>query len=94
MAALPGNDSDHAFGAVDVNVALVVSGVASRRPGAGGTTAASRLRRSNDMSADKDRGIRRIRQKRAKALKKLERRQREAGGAPAAAAAPPRRQPA
>jgi len=45
------------------------------------------------MSADKDRGIRRIKQKRAKALKKLERQQRDAGGVPGAAAAP-RRQPA
>jgi hypothetical protein len=42
------------------------------------------------MSADKDRGIRRIKQKRAKALKKLDRRQRSAGAsrrpAPGAAA--------
>jgi len=46
------------------------------------------------MSADKDRGIRRIKQKRAKAMKKLERRQRAAGSAPAGASAPPSRQPA
>ncbi len=45
------------------------------------------------MSADKDRGIRRIKQKRAKALKKLERQQRDAGGAQTATAAA-RRQPA
>jgi len=45
------------------------------------------------MSADRDRGIRRIKQKRAKALKKLERRQRDAGGAPAAAGALPARRP-
>jgi hypothetical protein len=31
------------------------------------------------MSADKDRGIRRIKQKRAKALKKLDRQRRDAG---------------
>ena len=34
------------------------------------------------MSADKDRGIRRIKQKRAKAQKKLARRLRDAGTAP------------
>jgi hypothetical protein len=46
------------------------------------------------MSADKDRGIRRIKQKRAKELKKLERRQRDAGGSPVSArGAPPARQP-
>jgi len=43
------------------------------------------------MSADKDRGIRRIKQKRAKALKKRDRRQRSAGGAPAARPPPVRR---
>jgi len=37
------------------------------------------------MSADKDRGIRRIKQKRAKELKKLERQQRNAGGTSPAA---------
>ncbi|MDQ6638165.1 MAG: hypothetical protein M3Z15_00670 [Pseudomonadota bacterium] len=46
------------------------------------------------MSADKDRGIRRIKQKRAKALKKLARQQRSAGAAPGTASTPPARQPA
>ncbi len=41
------------------------------------------------MSADRDRGIRRIKQKRAKAQKKEERRQRDAGGAQARASATP-----
>jgi hypothetical protein len=45
------------------------------------------------MSADKDRGIRRIKQKRAKALKKLERSQRDAGGTRATGSAPPARRP-
>ena len=40
------------------------------------------------MSADKDRGIRRIRQKRAKALKKLGRRPRDAGGVQPGAGVP------
>jgi len=44
------------------------------------------------MSADKDRGIRRIKQKRAKDQKKL-RRQRSAAGAPAPAGARPARRP-
>ena len=35
------------------------------------------------MSADKDRGIRRVKQKRAKALKKLARRPRSDGAGPA-----------
>jgi len=43
------------------------------------------------MSADKDRGIRRIRQKRAKDQKKLQRRQRSQAGAPAPAGQPPAR---
>jgi hypothetical protein len=46
------------------------------------------------MSADKDRGIRRIKQKRAKAQKKAERWQRSAGAAQGAASTPPARQPA
>jgi len=46
------------------------------------------------MSADRDRGIRRIKQKRAKAQKKDERRQREAGVAERSAGTPPARQPA
>jgi hypothetical protein len=46
------------------------------------------------MSADKDRGIRRIRQKRAKALKKLGRQPRDAGAAQPAAGMPPGRRPA
>ena len=46
------------------------------------------------MSADKDRGIRRIKQKRAKALKKSERQQRDSGSATAPASARPARRPA
>ena len=45
------------------------------------------------MSADKDRGIRRIKQKRAKALKREERQQRSASVAQRTAAAPPTRRP-
>ena len=41
------------------------------------------------MSADKDRGIRRIKQKRAKAQKKLARRSRDAGAAPGTTRTPP-----
>ena len=41
------------------------------------------------MSADKDRGIRRIKQKRAKAQKKLARRSREAGSAAGTTRTPP-----
>lgn len=41
------------------------------------------------MSADKDRGIRRTKQKRAKAQKKLERQQRDQGVASRAAAGAP-----
>jgi hypothetical protein len=44
---------------------------------------------STDMSADKDRGIRRLKQKRAKALKKLARRSRGAGTAPGTTRTPP-----
>ena len=57
------------------------------RPGVGGT---SRLfaDRSTDMSADRDRGIRREKQKRAKAQKKLARRSRDAGTAPGATRTP------
>ena len=43
------------------------------------------------MSADKDRGIRRIRQKRAKALKKLARRPQGDGAAPKPTGTPPAR---
>ena len=46
------------------------------------------------MSADRDRGIRRIKQKRAKAQKRDERQQRSAGVAKRAAGTPPSRQPA
>ena len=46
------------------------------------------------MSADRDRGIRRIKQKRAKEMKKLERQQRSDGVAQGAAGAPPARRPA
>jgi len=46
------------------------------------------------MSADKDRGIRRIRQKRAKALKKLARQPRDAGAAQPAVRVQPGRRPA
>jgi len=45
------------------------------------------------MSADKDRGIRRIRQKRAKAQKKLARRPQGDAAAPAKTVTPPGRQP-
>ncbi len=45
------------------------------------------------MSADKDRGIRRIKQKRAKDQKKLKRRERSAGAAQTATSPPPARQP-
>ena len=45
------------------------------------------------MSSDKDRGIRRIRQKRAKALKKQEREQRSAGVAQTKAGTAPARRP-
>ena len=41
------------------------------------------------MSADKDRGIRRVKQKRAKAQKKLARRSRDAGTAPGTTLTPP-----
>jgi len=64
------------------------------RPGAGGTTSAFSeiATESIDMSADKDRGIRRIKQKRAKEQKKQAREQRSAGAArgTAAGGAPPR----
>jgi hypothetical protein len=46
------------------------------------------------MSADRDRGIRRIKQKRAKALKKEQREQRGAGVAARSAGTPPARRPA
>jgi hypothetical protein len=46
------------------------------------------------MSADRDRGIRRIRQKRAKAQKKDERRQRSEGVVKRTAGTPPARRPA
>ena len=46
------------------------------------------------MSADRDRGIRRIKQKRAKAQKKEERQQRSAGVAKRTAGTPPARRPA
>jgi hypothetical protein len=46
------------------------------------------------MSADRDRGIRRVKQKRAKAQKKDERRQRSEGVAKRTAETPPARQPA
>ena len=46
------------------------------------------------MSADKDRGIRRIKQKRAKALKKLARRLRDDGAAPGTTGTPPAQRPA
>ena len=45
------------------------------------------------MSSDKDRGIRRIRQKRAKALKKLARRSRDHGTAPGTTGTPPAQRP-
>jgi hypothetical protein len=45
------------------------------------------------MSADKDRGIRRIKQKRAKALKKQGRQERTAGVAQRTAVTPPARRP-
>jgi hypothetical protein len=45
------------------------------------------------MSADRHRGIRRIKQKRAKEQKKLERQQRSDGVALAAAGTPPARRP-
>ena len=45
------------------------------------------------MSADKDRGIRRVKQKRAKALKKLARRSQRGGTAPASTVKPPARPP-
>jgi hypothetical protein len=46
------------------------------------------------MSADKDRGIRRIKQKRAKALKKLARRSHGAAATPGTAGRPPAQRPA
>jgi hypothetical protein len=46
------------------------------------------------MSADRDRGIRRIKQKRAKTQKKDERRQRSAGVAERPAGTPPAPRPA
>jgi hypothetical protein len=46
------------------------------------------------MSADRDRGIRRIKQKRAKAQKKLERQQRSAATAQATAGKAPARRSA
>jgi len=46
------------------------------------------------MSADRDRGIRRIKQKRAKAQKKEARRQRSAGVAHHTPGTPPARSPA
>jgi len=52
-------------------------------------TKAAFVHGSTDMSADKDRGIRRIKQKRAKAQKKLARRSREAGSAPGTTRTPP-----
>ena len=45
------------------------------------------------MSADRHRGIRRIKQKRAKEQKKLERQQRSEGVAQGRAATPPARRP-
>jgi len=52
-----------------------------------------RRHRSTAMSADRDRGIRRIKQKRAKAQKKEERQQRSAGVAKRTAGTPPARRP-
>ena len=46
------------------------------------------------MSADRDRGIRRIKQKRAKAQKKEQREQRSAGVAERTVGTPPVRRPA
>jgi hypothetical protein len=46
------------------------------------------------MSADRDRGIRRVKQKRAKTQKKAERQQRRAGAAQGKSAAPSTRPPA
>lgn len=62
----------------------------------GGTTSAfsETQPESTDMSADKDRGIRRIKQKRAKEMKKLGREQRSVGAARGKAGTPTARQPA